>query len=314
MPEGKRSVKCFGMEVGGKMKSKVNRAAEKPKKSNKPGSLPYVWNRIRKRPLAMTGLIFVTALFVLSFISPYLLKYGWETIDMRARYQMPSLQHLLGTDELGRDELARILYGAKYTISIGFVSTGVSVVLGIIVGATAGYFGGRVDNFIMRCLDVFQAFPGILLAIAISAVLGPGFTKVIIAMGISGLSGYARMMRANILSIRSSEYVEAATSINCTTGRIILRHIIPNAISPLIVQMAMGIASAGLQASALSFLGFGVEAPTPEWGSMLSSARSFIRDYPHMCVIPGIFIMLTVLSFNLVGDAIRDALDPKLRD
>lgn len=296
------------------MKNKVNKAAEKSKKSNKPGSLPYVWGRIRKRPLAMAGLIFVLALFVLSFVSPYIMKYGWETIDMKVRYQTPSLQHLLGTDELGRDELARILYGAKYTISIGFVSTGVSAVLGIIVGATAGYFGGRVDNFIMRCLDVFQAFPGILLAIAISAVLGPGFSKVIIAMGISGLSGYARMMRANILSIRSSEYVEAATSINCTTGRIILRHIIPNAISPLIVQMAMGIASAGLQASALSFLGFGVEAPTPEWGSMLSSARAFIRDYPHMCVIPGFFIMLTVLSFNLVGDAIRDALDPKLRD
>lgn len=283
-------------------------------KSNKPGSLPYVWSRIRRRPLAMTGLIFILAIFILSFLSPYFLKYGWETIDMKVRYQMPSLTHLLGTDELGRDELARILYGAKYTISIGFISTGVSAILGIIIGAVAGYSGGKTDNFIMRCLDVFQAFPGILLAIAISAVLGPGFTKVIIAMGISGMANYARMMRANILSIRSSEYVEAATSINCNTGRIILRHIIPNAISPLIVQMAMGIASAGLQASALSFLGFGVQAPTPEWGSMLSSARSFIRDYPHMCIIPGVFIMLTVLSFNLVGDAIRDALDPKLRD
>ncbi len=292
---------------------KTDTTAGRPK-NNKPGSLPYVWNRIRKRPLAMTGLIFILVIFILSFISPYILKYGWETIEMKARYQTPSFEHWLGTDELGRDELARILYGAKYTISIGFISTGVSAILGIIIGAIAGYFGGKIDNFIMRCLDVFQAFPGILLAIAISAVLGPGFTKVIIAMGISGLAGYARMMRANILSIRSSEYVEAATSINCTTGRIIMRHIIPNAISPLIVQMAMGIASAGLQASALSFLGFGVQAPTPEWGSMLSSARSFIRDYPHMCVIPGIFIMLTVLSFNLVGDAIRDALDPKLRD
>lgn len=281
---------------------------------DKPGSLAYVWKRIRRRPLAMAGLIFVVAMFGLSFISPYFMKFGWETIEMKARNQLPNLTHWFGTDELGRDELSRILYGAKYTISIGFISTGVSAVLGIIIGSVAGYFGGRLDNFIMRCLDVFQAFPGILLAIAISAVMGPGFTKVIIAMGISGLAGYARMMRANILSIRSAEYIEAATSINCTTPRIILRHIIPNAISPLIVQMAMGIASAGLQASALSFLGFGVQAPTPEWGSMLSSARSFIRDYPHMCIIPGVFIMLTVLSFNLIGDAIRDALDPKLRD
>lgn len=284
------------------------------KKTNKPGSLPYVWSRIRRRPLAMAGLIFVVGLFLLSFLSPYLLKYDWATIEMKARYQMPNTVHWFGTDELGRDELARILYGAKYTISIGFISTGISAILGITVGSVAGYFGGKIDNFIMRCLDIFQAFPGILLAIAISAVLGPGFSKVIIAIGISGLAGYARMMRANILSIRSCEYVEAASSINCTTPRIILRHIIPNAISPLIVQMAMGIASAGLLASALSFLGFGVQAPTPEWGSMLSSARSFIRDYPHMCIIPGVFIMLTVLSFNLLGDAIRDALDPKLRD
>lgn len=283
-------------------------------KKNKPGSLGYVWNRIRRRPLVMIGLVFVTGLFVLSFVSPYFLTYDWQTIEMKARYQLPNAVHWFGTDELGRDELARILYGAKYTISIGFISTSISAILGITIGSIAGYFGGKIDNLIMRCLDIFQAFPGILLAIAISAVLGPGFTKVIIAIGISGMAGYARMMRANILSIRNSEYVEAAASINCTTPRIILRHIIPNAISPLIVQMAMGIASAGLLASALSFLGFGVQAPTPEWGSMLSSARSFIRDYPHMCIIPGVFIMLTVLSFNLLGDAIRDALDPKLRD
>jgi len=282
--------------------------------SDKPGSLRYVWKRIRKRPMAMIGLCVVITLVVLSFLSPYICKYGYKTISMRDKFATPSWEHPFGCDELGRDILSRVLYGAKYTMSIGVLSTLVSCTFGIILGAVAGYFGGRVDGFIMRCLDVFQSFPGILLAIAISTVLGPGYEKVIIAMGISSIPGYARMMRANILTIRGSEYVEAALSMNCSTLRIIVRHIVPNAISPLIVQVAMGIAASGLAASALSFLGFGVQAPTPEWGAMLSSARNYIRDYPHLCIFPGLFIMATVLSFNLIGDAVRDALDPKLRD
>lgn len=233
---------------------------------------------------------------------------------MKDRFALPNLSHLLGCDEVGRDILSRILYGAKFTLSIGILSTAVSCIFGVILGAVAGYFGGIVDTLIMRALDVFQAFPNILLAIAISAVLGAGFDKVIYAIGISGVPNFARMMRANILTVRNSEFIEAATSINCSTVRIIVHHVIPNAISPLIVQVAMGIASAALAASGLSFLGFGVQAPTPEWGAMLASARGYMRDYPHMVIIPGMFIMLTVLSFNLVGDAIRDALDPKLRD
>jgi ABC-type dipeptide/oligopeptide/nickel transport system permease subunit len=199
-------------------------------------------------------------------------------------------------------------------MSIGIFSTTISLLLGGMLGAIAGYYGGHVDNFIMRVLDVFQAFPGILLAIAISAALGPGFDKIIISLGISSIPGYARMMRANILSIRDAEYAEAALSINCPTSRIIAKHIVPNAMSPLIVQAAMGIASAGLAASALSFLGFGIQAPTPEWGSMLSSARNYIRNYPHLCIFPGLFIMATVISYNMIGDTVRDALDPKLKD
>ena len=289
---------------------------ESPKnlKSEVPGSLPYVWKRIRKRPLAMAGLIFVAVLLVLSFISPWICPYSYKAISMKENFSLPSLSHPFGCDELGRDILSRVLYGAKYTMSVGVFSTGFSCILGMILGSLAGYFGGRVDNFIMRCLDVFQAFPGILLAITLSTVLGPGFEKVIIAMGIAYMPGYARMMRASILTIRNSEYIEAAQAMNCSTFRIVLRHIIPNAISPLIVQVAMGVANSGLAASSLSFLGFGVKATTPEWGAMLSSARGFIQDYPHLCIFPGMFIMATVLSFNLVGDAIRDALDPKLKD
>lgn len=291
-------------------KNKMNKEV----KSSKPGSLPYIWGRLRRNPGAMCGLVFVIALFILSFIAPYICKYDFQEIVMKDRFTLPSLEHLLGCDEVGRDILSRILYGAKYTLSIGVLSVAVSCILGAILGAIAGYFGGIVDTLIMRFLDVFQAFPNILLAIAISAVLGTGFDKVIYAIGISGIPNFARMMRANILTVRNSDFVEAATSINCSTFRIIVHHVIPNAISPLIVQVAMGIASAALAASGLSFLGFGVQAPTPEWGAMLASARGYMRDYPHMVIIPGLFIMITVLSFNLVGDAIRDALDPKLRD
>ena len=279
-----------------------------------PGSLPYVWKKIRTRRLAMAGLIFVAGLLVLSFISPLICPYSYKAISMKEKFALPSWEHPFGCDELGRDILSRVLYGAKFTMSVGVFSTGFSCIFGIVLGSVAGYFGGKVDGFIMRCLDVFQSFPGILLAITLSTVLGPGFEKVIIAMGIAYMPSYARMMRANILTIRNSEYIEAATAMNCATLQIVIRHIIPNAISPLIVQIAMGIAGAGLSASSLSFLGFGVKATTPEWGAMLSSARGFIQDYPHLCIFPGIFIMATVLSFNLVGDAIRDALDPKLKD
>lgn len=292
--------------------SKIN--PDQKGRNDKPGSLRYVWKRIRKNPGALWGLIFVIVLFILSFLSPYICKYDYQEIIMKSRFAFPSAEHLLGCDEVGRDILSRILYGAKYTLSIGILSTAFSGIAGVLLGAVAGYFGGSTDTLIMRCLDVFQAFPNILLAIAISAVLGSGFDKVIYAIGISGIPNFARMMRANILTVRNQEFIEAATSINCSTFRIIAHHVVPNAISPLIVQVAMGIASSALAASGLSFLGFGVQAPTPEWGAMLASARGYMRDYPHLVIIPGLFIMLTVLSFNLVDDAIRDALDPKLRD
>lgn len=287
---------------------------EKPVKTYKPGSLPYVWNHIKHSKTAMFGLILLVSLMILSFLTPYLFKYGYREINIRAKNTLPCLEHLFGTDEVGRDILVRVLYGAKYTLSIGIFATAGGALCGIVIGALAGYYGGVVDFLLMRILDVVQSFPSILLAIAIAAVLGPGYWKVILACGLTGIPNYARMMRANILRVRGSEYIEAATSINCSTARIIIHHVIPNAFSPMIVEIAMGIANAGLAASSLSFLGFGVVPPTPEWGSMLSTARTFIMDYPHMVIFPGLFIMLTVLSFNLVGDALRDALDPRLRD
>lgn len=291
-------------------KAKVNKRAG----SYKPGSLRYIWYKIRTTPTAMIGTCFIIGLFLFSFVSPFVLSNDPLAIDILNQNARPSWEHIFGCDEIGRDIFARIIYGARYTMSIGIFTTAISCIVGGLLGAIAGYFGGHTDNLIMRILDVFQSFPGILLSITISTVLGPGFSKIILALGISMIPGYARMMRASIMRIRDSEYIEAEQSINCPTYRIIARHIVPNAMSPLIVQAAMGIASAGLAASTLSFLGFGIQAPTPEWGSMLSGARNYIRNYPHLCIFPGLFIMATVVSYNMIGDTIRDALDPKLKD
>ena len=280
----------------------------------KPGSFKYVWNRLIHKKSAVLGMIFIVVLFALSLLSPLICRYDYRTMDAVNQYAIPSAQHLLGCDELGRDILSRVLYGARYTFIIGITATAISAVVGVIVGALAGYFGGAVDSVIMRILDIFQAFPMLVLAMAFCAVFGTGIDKCIYALGISGIPGFARFMRANILRIRNMEYIEAATSINCPTGKIISRHVIPNAFSPIIVEIAMGISRNGLASSSLSFLGMGVQPPTPEWGAMLASARSYIRYYPHMVIIPGIFILLTVLSFNLIGDAVRDILDPTMKD
>ena len=281
--------------------------------SLRPGSLRYVWKKLLKNKSAVFGLTVVTVLIVLSILSPFICRYDYKSMDALNAFSTPSSQHLLGCDELGRDILSRVLYGARYTFIIGILSTAIAAVLGIAMGA-AGYFGGIVDSILMRFLDVFQSFPMLILAMAFCAVFGTGIDKCILALGISTISGFARLMRANILRIRNMEYVEAATSIGCPTGKIITSHVIPNAISPIIVEIAMGISRNGLASSSLSFLGLGVQQPTPEWGAMLSSARSYIRYYPHMVIIPGIFILITVLSFNLIGDAVRDILDPTLKE
>jgi ABC-type dipeptide/oligopeptide/nickel transport system permease subunit len=289
-------------------------SAEREDRSKKPGSLPYIWKRISKNPGAMFGLIMISAIVISSFLSPYILDHDYMSIDMRNRFAMPSMEHPFGTDELGRDIMARALYGARFTLSIGVGSCIISATIGIFLGAVTGFFGGKLDAVLMRVLDVIQSFPAMIFAIAISTVLGAGLINTIYAIGLAQMPVFARLMRGNILAIRSSEFIEAASAIRCSTPRIIFRHVIPNSISPIIVQISMTVASAGLAASALSFLGLGVSEPMPEWGAMISSARAFMRDYPHMVIVPGLFIMTSVLSLNLIGDAIRDALDPKLKD
>lgn len=290
-----------------------SRGHKAPGENLKPGSARYIWHNVSHNPGAMLGMILIVLILALSLLSPYICRYSYSQIDMLNAKQPPSLEHLLGTDEMGRDMLSRVLYGARYTLYVGVFATAFSAVLGILLGAVAGYFGGVIDAVIMRFLDIFQAFPSMVLALAFCAVFGSGLNESVIALGLTGIAGFARLMRANILRIRSMEYVEASVSINCPTNKIISKHIVPNAISPVIVEIAMGISRNGLASSSLSFLGMGVQPPEPEWGAMLASARDFIRHYPHMVIVPGVFIVICVLSFNLIGDALRDALDPKLK-
>ncbi|MCC8098890.1 MAG: ABC transporter permease [Clostridiales bacterium] len=268
---------------------------------------------VLKNPGSVAGIIMIALIIIACVVVPLVSPYTYSQIDPSHALQAPSLAHPFGTDQYGRDVLVRVTYGARYTLSIGVFSTLISVVLGVLVGAIAGFFGGWIDNLFMRVLDVIQAFPQLLMAITLSAVFGTGFDKTIIAIGITGFPAVARMLRANILTVRRQEYIEAAVTINCNTPRIIMQHALPNAVSPLIVQIAMDIARAGMTAAALSFIGLGVQEPTPEWGALLSAGRSFIRDYSYLCLFPGLAIMLTTLSFNLIGDGLRDALDPKLR-
>lgn len=285
---------------------------ENKKKRKKASSA--VLKRLLSDKSTVIGLAILAILVLMAVFAPLVAPYSYKKINPAIAFQGPSWAHPFGTDELGRDVLSRIIYGARWSLSVGFLSMIVSAACGMFIGSIAGYCGGKVDNIIMRCMDVLQSFPQLLLAIVISAALGSGLDKCVIALGVSGIPVFARHMRASIMSIKGLEYVEAAVSIDCSDARIITRHIIPNALSPILVQASLSIAACILSAAALSFIGLGVQPPTPEWGAMLSAGRNYIRDYPHLVLFPGLFIMITVLSLNMVGDALRDALDPRLKD
>ena len=287
-------------------------STKKKRRSQRP--IAVTWRRLKKNKLATLGLIVILIMIFLAIIAPEIMPYKIDALDLKNKLQGPSSTHWLGTDELGRDILSRLLYGSRFSLEIGIIGVLVSAGGGIVIGAIAGYFGGTTDNIVMRIMDVLQAMPGIVLAIAISATLGPGLVNCISALSISAIPNYARMTRASILNVRKMEYLEAAASINCSNLRIIVKHVLPNALSPLIVQSTMGIAGTIMNAAMLSFIGLGVQPPTPEWGAMLSAGRGYLRDYPHLCLFPGITIMITVLSLNMLGDGLRDALDPKLKD
>jgi peptide/nickel transport system permease protein len=283
-------------------------------KAKKKSRLSEVWRQLKKNKIAVISLWVIVFIVLVAVFAPLLAPYSYELQDRTDTFAAPSAKHLLGTDKMGRDVLSRLLWGSRQSLMIGAVSTAISAVIGIIIGAIAGYYGGWADNLIMRMLDIYQSIPMFLLCVTFAAVLGPSLRNAVIAIGISIVPGFARLMRASILSIREMEYVEAAKSINAGSARIIRKHIIPNAISPLIVSITMGVGSSALAGAGLSFIGLGVQPPIPEWGGMISDARSIMRDHGELALYPGICVIITVLAFNLLGDGLRDALDPRLKN
>lgn len=282
-------------------------------RKKKEGQFSLVMKRLMKNKLAMAGLCITILLFLLAVLSTWIMPYKYDELNMLDRFAAPSLKHLCGADEMGRDIFSRLLYGARWSLALGFLATITSTIIGMVIGSIVGYFGGIVDTVIMRLIDILQAIPGILLAIAISACLGSGFANTIIALSIGGIPMTVRLLRGSIMGVRKMEYLEAAQTINCSIPRLIVKHILPNSISPIIVSVTMGIGNTILMAASLSYIGLGVQPPTPEWGAMLSAGRTYMRDYPHMVLFPGIAIALVVLSLNMLGDGLRDAMDPKLK-
>lgn len=270
--------------------------------------------RIVSQPLAAFGVVLVVIFAAMALLSPWLAPANPAAIDLAHRLAPPSAAHWFGTDELGRDILSRIIFGARLSLTVAVSVVALSLSTGIILGGIAGYYGGAIDTALnIFAMNAFMALPGILLAIAFVAFLGPGLLNLILALSIGGWVGYARLVRGQVLAVREREFVEAARALGARDLRIFLRHILPNIIQPLIVQSAIGMAGAVLAEATLSFLGLGVPPPTASWGSMLNDARAHLFDAPHVVVFPAIAVMLCVLSFNFIGDALRDYLDPRTR-
>ncbi len=267
---------------------------------------------MRTVPFALKLGAFLTIGFIaIAVFAPLVAPSGPLEQNLYEGLNGPDANHFLGQDRLGRDILSRIIYGSRVSLLVGFVTVSISFVIGTLLGAVAGYIGGRVDSFVMRLCDVFFAFPGILLAISVMAILGPSLTNVIVALSIMGWTSFARLARGQVLSLREREYVTAAESLGAGTPRIVFFHLLPNIMAPIIVEATFGIASAIVAEAGLSFLGLGVQAPTPSWGAMLSEGRQFLLIAPHLTIFPGLALMLVVMGVNFLGDGLRDALDPK---
>ena len=274
-----------------------------------------VWHRLKRNKMAMLGLVILSVVVLAAIFANLIADYETVVIaqNLRDRLQGPSAQYWLGTDEFGRDIFARIIHGARVSLMVGVLSVAIAIVLGGSLGAVAGYYGGKLDNYIMRVMDIFLAVPSILLAIAIVSALGANLMNLMFAIAISSVPTYARVVRASVLTIRDQEFIEAARAIGASDARIIFRHIIPNCLSPVIVQGALGVAGAILSTAGLSFIGLGIQPPEPEWGAMLSGGRQYLRHAWHVTTFPGLTIMITILALNLLGDGLRDALDPRLK-
>lgn len=273
-----------------------------------------VWRRLKKSKTAVVGMIIIAIFIGMSIFGPFMINEDQAfKMNVVERLQGPSASHWFGTDDLGRDVFTRIVLGTRISLYVGVISVSIALTFGGSLGAIAGYYGGRIDNGIMRVLDILLAIPTILLAITIVASLGASILNLMIAIGISNIPGFARVVRASVLSVKDQEYIEAAKAIGAQDHTIILKHVLPNSMAPIIVYTTLKVATAIMATASLSFIGLGVQPPTPEWGSMLAGGRAYIRDNMYLVLFPGLAIVLSVLSLNLIGDGLRDALDPKLK-
>lgn len=272
-----------------------------------------VMKRFLRNPLACLGLIIFVAIVLIAIFAPLIATHDYTAIDPLNGNKAPSAEHLFGTDCYGRDIFSRLVYGARYSLAIGVCAQAISFVLGVFIGAFAGYFGGNTDNIILRICDVIQSIPSMLLAVVVSQALGSGFVPTVIALGVSSVPQTIRLLRSSILGVRGQEYVEAAQCLGCSSFRIMFLHIVPNSLTPIIVAVSNGVGRTMLTSAGLSYVGLGVQDPYAEWGAMMSLAKEYIRNESYQIIIPGIAIALVVFSCNLIGNGLRDALDPKLR-
>lgn len=275
-----------------------------------------IWNRLRKNKLAMLGLAILVVMVALAVCADWIADYDTNVtgMNMAERLQTPSAKHWFGTDSYGRDVFARIIHGSRLSLSLSIFAMLAAVAIGSIIGAIAGYYGGRVDDVLMRLMDILLAIPPMLMSISIVAALGHSMVNLMIALSLAYIPVFARVIRSSILTVKGQEFIEAAKACGTSNARIILRHIIPNAIGPIIVQATLAMGSTILIISSLSFMGMGIQPPQPEWGTMLYEGRDLIRTSPYLVIFPGIAIALAVLSLNLLGDGLRDALDPRMKN
>ena len=291
----------------------VGIAAERTPGTAIAGQWVQVWRRFRRDQGALVGFSIVAVLVLTAVFAPWLAPYDYTQQIMANRYAAPGGANLLGTDALGRDVLSRLMFGARISLMVGLISVGIAVTFGVVIGAVAGYIGGKTDLALMWVMDLILAFPALLLAITIASALGPSVTNAMIAIGIVNIPGFARLVRSSVLAIRGREFVEAARAVGAGSARIIALHIVPNVLAVVIVRATASLGAAILTEASLSFLGLGAQPPDPSWGGMLNDGRESIRRAAHLTTIPGLCIMMTVLAFNLLGDGLRDALDPRLK-
>ncbi|MCC6936043.1 MAG: ABC transporter permease [Thermomicrobiales bacterium] len=302
------------METTTSSNETLEQAGARDAEKNRRSEFSRSWRRFKRFKPGVVALVFIAILGVIAIIPGVFEPYSYTAIAPAERGAGPSWSHPLGQDDLGRDILSRLIRGTRVAFVVALAATSISLLIGITVGAVAGYFGGTVDSLLSRVVDAILAFPLLILLITLAAVLGPSLWTVVIVIGMTSWASYARVVRADVLSLREREFVLAARTAGATDRRVIFRHIVPSVLGPVIVLASLSVGIVILLEASLSFLGFGIQRPTPAWGSMLSDGRDFLRNYPHIAISPGIMIFLTVLAFNLIGDGLRDALDPRQRE